>query len=90
MNDKSQCQCTGRCGDDENVAAGRVLGCASYRAQRNPAALQQRVEQLRSQLLALVSLLDRMEPEVDEADRATDEEWIATKAEAKRVLEATQ
>lgn len=83
------CQCTAACGDDPAVIAGRVLGCADYRAARNPALLLQRVQALRASLQAMVDLLDRMEPEVEEPHRATDEEWLATKAQAKRTLDAT-
>lgn len=83
------CECTTRCGDDPNVAAGRVLGCQSYRQGRNPIHLQGVIVKLREQLAAVVHLLDRMEPEVPEGERASDEEWIATKADANRVLEET-
>lgn len=83
------CECTSRCGDDPNVVAGRVLGCESYRRSRNPAHLQAVIVKLRDQLAAVVHLLDRMEPEVPEEQRASDDEWIATKADANRVLDET-
>lgn len=84
------CKCTSRCGDDADVTAGRVLGCARYRAVRNPNAQAERIVLLRGSLTDLVGLLDRMEPEVAEADRASDDEWIALKARAKRVLAETE
>lgn len=81
-----KCQCASRCGDDPEVTAGRVLGCVTHRMRRNPDHLGALVERLSEQLRKLVDLLDRMEPEVPFENRATDEEWDAIKADAKRVL----
>lgn len=45
------------------------------------------LQQLRRATQALVALMDRMEPDVPEAERGTDEEWIATKAAAVAALQ---
>lgn len=84
------CACTGECGDDPNVQSGRVLGCTTYRAVRNPHLLHDRAVLLRMQVQALVDLMDRLEPDVPECDRASDEEWVEAKAEAKRLLAALE
>ena len=80
------CQCTSYCGDDEEVKAGRVLGCTTYRARHKPADLAAQVRRLRGNLQALVELMDRMEPDVPEDERASDDEWIAIKAVAVQTL----
>ncbi len=82
------CKCAARCGDDDDVQAGRMLGCATWRAMRHPTALQARINNLRAALASVLVLLDRMEPEVSEEDRATDEEWIAIKAAGQAALKA--
>lgn len=83
------CECTSRCGDDPNVSAGRVLGCATYRARRNPDHLGAQVDLLRNALQGVVTVMDGMEPDVPWEQRASDEAWDAAKAEANRVLAAT-
>lgn len=45
---------------------------------------------LQRQLKAVVSLMDRMEPHVEEPDRASDEEWDKVKADAIQVLKTTE
>lgn len=84
------CKCATECGDDPDVMARRVLGCHRYRARRDPDRLGETINRLRASLQSVVTLLDRMEPEVAEADRASDDEWIATKAAAKVVLAETE
>lgn len=84
------CECTSQCGDDPKVQARAALGCAKYRARRNPDALAATCQRLRAQLLAVVTLLDRMEPDVPEDQRASDEEWLETKAAAQVVLNETE
>ncbi|TXI23044.1 MAG: hypothetical protein E6Q67_05140 [Roseateles sp.] len=84
------CECTSRCGDDPEVTAGRVLGCQTYRMRRSPDHLGCQVEMLQRQLKAVVSLMDRMEPHVEEPDRASDEEWDKVKADAIQVLKTTE
>lgn len=84
------CECASACGDDPNVKARRVLGCAKYRARSNPEQLAAMNGRLRESLQSVVTLLDRMEPDVAEDQRASDEEWIETKAAAKAVLAETE
>lgn len=85
------CECTTVCGDDPNVQARRVLGCASYRALRSPRALAASNAKLRATLAGLVGLMDRMEPDVDDAVRELAEtEWDRRKAEAKQLLAETE
>lgn len=86
----ARCACAGECGDDPSVQSGRILGCSAYRAIRNPRLLLDRAVLLRMQVQALVDLMDRLEPDVAESDRASDEEWAETKAEAKRLLAAVE
>ena len=83
------CECTTECGDDPKVQARAALGCHRYRARRNPDRLGETINRLRASLQSVVTLLDRMEPEVAEADRASDDEWIQIKAAAKLVLDET-
>lgn len=90
------CECTSRCGDDPNVAANRVLGCASYRASRNPAELQGvlaqlrgDIQRLRTALQGVVTVMDGMEPDVPWEQRASDEDWDAAKATANTALTET-
>lgn len=84
------CECTTACGDDPKVKGHVVLGCPKYRARRNPDALATTNQRLRDSLQAVVTLLDRMEPDVAEDERASDDEWIETKAAAKVVLAETE
>lgn len=56
------CECTTECGDDPNVQARTVLGCADYRARTNPAAV---VEQLRADLAATLKERDELRAQVD-------------------------
>ncbi|MFN3302781.1 MAG: hypothetical protein ACK44A_03575 [Roseateles sp.] len=86
----ANCECTARCGDDPDVIARRRLGCQTYRARRNPDHLGALLEAALVQVNALVDLLDRMEPEVPDELRASDEEWIDIKAKAKQFLEQVE
>ena len=83
------CECAAQCGDDPEVVAGRVLGCATFRARRNPDHLGAQVDLLRGALQGVVTVMDGMEPDVPWEDRASDEAWDTAKAEANRVLAAT-
>lgn len=84
------CACVSTCGDDPNVEARRVRGCERYRAKRDPQALAARCATLRECVVKLVGLLDRMEPDVPEDQRASEDEWMATKAEANALLAETE
>lgn len=84
---RSSCSCSGECGDDPAVQSGRTLGCASFRAARQPGSLLGKAWRLREQLQAVVGLLDRLEPDVPEGDRASDDEWVSIKASAQQALD---
>lgn len=90
------CACTSECGDDPNVKALLVLGCAKYRAARNPdalAAANTRLAaanaRLRAALQEVVRVMDGMEPEVPDDERVPEEAWPAAKGEAKLALKET-
>lgn len=91
-----RCECTTACGDDERVLKGLVTPCALHaKAQAlrvtlaNTTATLQGLhtytEALSIAAQHMVDVLNRMEPEVPEAERASDEDWIAGKA---RLIEA--
>lgn len=87
----STCQCAGSCGDDPEVQAGRVRGCATFRARRNPDHLGAQVDALRAVVKNLIGLMDRLEPDVaDDVREAAEVEWDGLKTEAKRVLGQTE
>lgn len=92
-----RCECTTACGDDERVIKGLVTPCALHaKAQAlrvtlaNTTAtlqgLREHTAELAAATLRLVALLDRMEPDAPETERATDADWIAAKDAAKAVL----
>lgn len=84
------CRCAAACGDDPDVKACRVLGCATYRARRNPDHLGAQVDILRAALKGVVKVMDGMEPEVPWEERASDEDWDKAKAVANHALTATE
>lgn len=90
MPPSKSCECTSECGDDPNVKARLVLGCAKYRARRNPDSQGETINRLRTALQEVVRVMDGMEPEVPEADRVPEEAWPAAKAQAKLVLAETE
>lgn len=57
MRPTQSCACTSACGDDPNVQARLVLGCADYRARANPALM---VERLRADLAAVEKERDEL------------------------------
>ncbi|MCZ8076029.1 MAG: hypothetical protein O9341_18070 [Paucibacter sp.] len=96
-----RCECTTACGDDERVIKGLVPACALHaKAQAlrvtlaNTTAtlegLRTSTEALHAAAQHMVGVLDRMEPDVPEAERATDEDWIAGKARLVQALAGHQ
>lgn len=96
-----RCECTTACGDDARVLKGLAAPCAlhakAHAVRITLANTTAALEGLRTYTEALctaaqhlVNVLDRMEPEVEDADRATDEEWIAAKAATQAALAGLQ
>jgi len=71
------------CGEDPRLATGAARPCKRLLEHR---ALRAAAAGSRAMVVELVNLLDRMEPDVADADRASDEEWIELKARAKEYL----